>query len=43
MKTSLWIVIVVVVFFVGFLVGYSLSPASRPMPAGAPTATDKVQ
>lgn len=43
MKTSLWIVIVVVVFFVGFLVGYSLSPVSRPGPASAPAATDKVR
>jgi hypothetical protein len=40
MKTSLWIVIVVVVFFLGFLVGYSLSP---PAPATAPAATEKTQ
>ena len=41
MKTSLWIVIVVVVFFLGFLIGYSLSP---PAPAtAAPAATEKAQ
>lgn len=43
MKTSLWIVIVVVVFFVGFLVGYSLSPTGQATHAGAPAATDKVR
>lgn len=43
MKTSLWIVIVVVVFFVGLLVGYSLSPTSNPAAAGAPAATDKAR
>lgn len=43
MKTSLWIVIVVVVFFVGFLVGYSLSPGSQATSAGAPATTDKTQ
>jgi len=43
MKTSLWIVIVVVVFFVGFLVGYTLSPGGQPTPAGAPAATNKTQ
>ena len=26
MKTSLWIVVVMVVFFLGFLVGYSAAP-----------------
>lgn len=41
MKTSLWIVIVVVVFFVGFLVGYSLSPRSQAVDAGAPVAAGK--
>jgi hypothetical protein len=43
MKTSLWIVIVVVVFFVGLLVGYSLSPTSQPAPAASPATTDKAQ
>jgi hypothetical protein len=43
MKTSLWIVIVVVVFFVGLLVGYSLSPTSHPVPVTSPTAADKAQ
>jgi len=38
MKTSLWIVIVVVVFFVGFLVGYSLAPGGQPASGGAPAA-----
>ncbi len=27
MKTSLWLVIVVVALFLGFLIGYSLAPA----------------
>jgi len=43
MKTSLWIVIVVVVFFLGFLIGYSISPPSNLAPVGAPAATDKAQ
>lgn len=35
MKTSLWLVIVVVALFLGFLIGYSLAPAP---PAGAASA-----
>lgn len=38
MKTSLWLVIVVVGFFLGFLVCYSLSPV---VPVTAPVAADK--
>jgi hypothetical protein len=29
MKSSEWVVIVVVVFFLGFLSGYSLAPATK--------------
>ncbi|HYA39441.1 MAG TPA: hypothetical protein VEI74_14330 [Candidatus Methylomirabilis sp.] len=43
MKTSLWIVIVVVVFFVGFLVGYTFCPGGQGAPAGTPAATDKAR
>jgi hypothetical protein len=43
MKTSLWIVIVVVMFFLGFLIGYSMSPPSNLAPTNAPVATDKAQ
>jgi hypothetical protein len=43
MKTSLWVVIVVVVFFLGFLIGYSISPPSNMAPASAPVATDKAR
>jgi len=41
MKTSLWIVVVVVVFFIGLLVGYSLAPINQTAPGAAPAATDK--
>jgi len=32
MKTSLWLIILVVVFFLGFLIGYSLSPPGPAVP-----------
>jgi|GEM_PF-5441100 hypothetical protein len=37
MKTSLWLIILVVIFFLGFLVGYSFSPTAPapPMETGA--------
>lgn len=35
MKTSLWLVIVVVALFLGFLIGYSLAPPPPPAPAAA--------
>jgi hypothetical protein len=38
MKTSLWLVIVVVALFLGFLIGYSLAPAPPSAPAPAGTA-----
>jgi len=43
MKTSIWIVIVVVAFFLGCLVGFSLSPTNPPDLAGAPPAAEKAQ
>jgi hypothetical protein len=41
MKTSFWIVIVVVVFFIGFLIGYSLSPAGQPATTGGTAAVSR--
>jgi hypothetical protein len=32
MKTSVWIVVVVVVFFLGFLIGFALSPVGPVAP-----------
>ena len=43
MKTSLWIVILVVVFFLGFLIGFSLSPPSHLTTTSAPATADKAR
>jgi uncharacterized protein YneF (UPF0154 family) len=41
-KTSLWIVIVIVAFFIGILIGFSLAPPAAQAPARqAAPATDK--
>lgn len=42
MKTSLWIVVVIVTFFVGVLVGFALSPGVLPSSSGGtPAASSK--
>lgn len=43
MKTSLWVVILVVVFFLGFLIGFSLSPPNHLTATSAPAAADKAR
>jgi len=43
MKTSLWIVILVVVFFLGYLIGFSLSPPNPVTATSAPAAADRAR